>query len=74
MRSQLNHGLESLRVVPMLHEPAGGLGTEVDTQGENERRDECGTKLETPREGTSVLNGDVGDETQKNACTILISK
>lgn len=54
-------------MLAVLHEPTGGLGAEEDTKHQDEGWDECRAELETPGDVTSVLDDDVGGETQENA-------
>lgn len=72
--SQAAHRSESLGNLAVLHEPTGRLGAEVDTNAENEGRDKGRTELETPRDGASVLDNNVGAETQKDTCKLTVSK
>lgn len=68
MGTQFHHGTESLSNLSMLHEPTRGLGTEPDTQHEDEGRNKCGTELETPGDATGVLDNDIGSKTQEDTC------
>lgn len=64
--SQAVHGLEAFGDLAVLHEPTRRLGTEPDTATEDERGDEGGTKLQTPGDGASVFDDDIGTESQED--------
>jgi hypothetical protein len=53
-------------MLAVLHEPTRGLGAEEDTDEEDERWDEGRTKLETPGNGTNVLDDNIGAEPQED--------
>lgn len=64
--TELAHGLESLGVPPLLHEPTRRLGAEVDTDGKEEGGDEGRSELETPSDLADVLDDDVGGESEED--------
>lgn len=66
MSPQLQHGLESLFMAIILHEPSRRLRAEENADSEDERWDERRAKLETPSNATGVLDYDIGAETQEN--------
>lgn len=53
----------------MLHEPAGGLGTEEDPKGEDEGWDTCRAELKSPSDGARVFDNDIGAEAQEDPCS-----
>lgn len=63
---QARHRPECFGILSVLHEPARGLGAEVDTNGENKRRDKGRTELETPTDITGVFDNDVGGQAQED--------
>lgn len=67
VRAQLAHRLVALGQLAMLHEPTGGLGAEVDTDGEDEGGDEGRAELEAPGDFSRVLDDDVRGETEEDA-------
>lgn len=72
--SQAIHGLEAFGDLAVLHEPTRRLGTEPDTATEDEGGNEGRTELQTPSDGASVFDDDIGTKTQENTCeTIMIS-
>lgn len=68
MSAQDFHRFESLGDLAVLHEPAGGLGAEEDANHEDEGGDEGRTELETPGNGTDILDNHVGAEAQEDTC------
>lgn len=64
--SQAVHGPEAFGDLAVLHEPTRRLGTEPDTATEDEGGDEGGTKLQTPGDGASVFDNDIGTESQED--------
>jgi hypothetical protein len=44
------------------------LWAEEDAGHEDKGGDEGGTKLQTPRDSTSVFDDDIGAETEENTC------
>ena len=66
MSTKLQHGLESLGVAPILHQPSRRLRAEEDADSEDEGRDKSGAKLKTPSNVARVLDDDVGAEAQEN--------
>lgn len=69
MSSQAQHRLESFGVSVVLHKPARRLRAEKDTNGEDERWDKRGAKLETPSNIFDVFDNNVGSKAQENTCT-----
>lgn len=72
VRAELAHRLKALGNLSVLHEPTGRLGAEEDTDSENERGDEGGTELKTPGNFASVLDDDVGAETEEDTCEMKL--
>lgn len=72
MIAQAFHGAEPLGVFPVLHEPTGRLGAEVDADAEDEGGDEGGAELETPGNVTGVFDDDVGAEAEEDSYTVLV--
>lgn len=72
MGSQTSHRAVSLCIVTVLHEPTRRLRTEIDTETENEGRDERRTELKTPGDSAGIHDDAVGGETQEDACSILV--
>ena len=67
--AEFAHGLEGLGVSTLLHQPSGRLGTHKDHDGEGDGGDEGRTELETPRDGTRVLDDGIGGVT----CMLVVS-
>ena len=53
-------------MLPVLHEPTRRLRAEEDTDTEDERWDEGRAELKSPGNSASVLDDDIGAETQEN--------
>ena len=64
--SQSDHRLPRLLVSVLLHEPSGRLGAEENSNCEREGGDEGGSELQSPGDGSGVLNDDVGGESEED--------
>ncbi len=69
--SEADERAERLRVSVLLHEPAGRFGAEVDEDGEGQRWDEGGSKLQTPRNVARVGDHDVCNETEEDTKSLM---
>lgn len=54
-------------MMAVLHQPTGTLGAEEDADHEDEGRDEGRAELQTPGDGASVFDDDVGAEAKEDA-------
>jgi hypothetical protein len=60
------HGLETLGVTAVLHEPTGRFRAEEDTDCQNERWNEGRSKLKAPCDRSGVFDDHVGAEAQED--------
>ena len=68
MSTQSVHRSVAFCQLTVLHKPSWRFWAEKDADHEDEGRDECGSKLKTPGDVSSIFDDDICTEAEENTC------